>query len=187
MRRKNKLKNNKGVTLVEVLVATALLAVATTPILSALVTSARIEAKSRIRQETTSITQDVMEELKAESLETSFAALQTATEAYEFGGLTVQPTDISDVTISTADGVIMNTGYHAVISNVKDSYTIEITATLDDSYGDGGNGYEAFSSSGSKLAQNFRYRITVSLYRDGSDEAFSELTGTKLERKIISY
>ena len=67
----NQKQSNKGFTLVEVLVAIMILAIIVVPLLSAFVVSARTNAKARQTMRATTLAQNVMEELKAYSLETS--------------------------------------------------------------------------------------------------------------------
>lgn len=67
----NRLQSNKGFTLVEVLVAIAVLSIILVPLLSAFVVSANTNAKARQTLRATTLAQNVMEELKAYSLEDS--------------------------------------------------------------------------------------------------------------------
>ena len=69
-----KRKRNRGFTLVEVLVAAAILSLVVTPILSSFVTVARINAKSRRKLSATTIANSVMESVKG------FELSQVATE-----------------------------------------------------------------------------------------------------------
>lgn len=66
-------QSNKGFTLVEVLVAILVLSIVIVPLLSAFVVSANTNAKARQTLRATTIAQNVMEELKAYSLESSAA------------------------------------------------------------------------------------------------------------------
>ncbi len=61
--------NNVGMSLVELIVAMALLMIVTVPILYTFVYSARNNARARLRQQTTAAAQTVMENLKAYSVE----------------------------------------------------------------------------------------------------------------------
>ena len=71
MSKKNHLegKQNKGFTLVEVLIAITILAIIVVPLLQAFVTSSRTNAKAKQLMKATTLAQNVMEELKANSLE----------------------------------------------------------------------------------------------------------------------
>ena len=71
MNRKNHFqrKQNKGFTLVEVLIAITILAIIVTPLLHAFVTSSRTNAKAKQLMKATTLAQNVMEETKANSLE----------------------------------------------------------------------------------------------------------------------
>ena len=71
LKNSNRFKSNKGFTLVEVLVAIAVLAIILVPLLSAFVVSANTNAKARQTLRATTLAQNVMEELKAYSLEES--------------------------------------------------------------------------------------------------------------------
>jgi prepilin-type N-terminal cleavage/methylation domain-containing protein len=64
VKHKTKKKRNRGFTLVEVLVAAAILSLVVTPILSSFVAIARINAKSRRRLSATTIANGVMESVK---------------------------------------------------------------------------------------------------------------------------
>lgn len=66
---KSKEKNNSGFTLVELLVAIAILAIVVTPLLYSFVSGARLNAKSKRIMEATTVAQNVMEDIKATSLE----------------------------------------------------------------------------------------------------------------------
>ncbi len=61
--------DNKGMTLVELLLAVTILAIIVVPLLHAFVSSARINRKSRITAKLTTVGQDIMEGLKAYSIE----------------------------------------------------------------------------------------------------------------------
>lgn len=70
IRRRHRRKlNNVGISLVELIVAMALLMIVTVPILYTFVYSARNNARARLRQQTTAAAQTVMENLKAYSVE----------------------------------------------------------------------------------------------------------------------
>lgn len=71
MSKKNHLeeKQNKGFTLVEVLIAITILAIIVVPLLRAFVVSSQTNAKAKQLMKATTLAQNVMEELKANSLE----------------------------------------------------------------------------------------------------------------------
>ena len=75
MKTKNRIKkqSNKGFTLIEVLVAILILSIIVVPLLSAFVVSANTNAKARRTLRATTLAQNVLEELKAHSVEKSAA------------------------------------------------------------------------------------------------------------------
>lgn len=121
MKRKtvNQKQSNKGFTLVEVLVAILILAIIVVPLLSAFVMSAKTNAKARQTLRATTLAQNVMEELKAYSLETS-AGHHNGTET---GNFVVAAATQKYETVRYADGV------HKVVTAVKDASTGEVTVT----------------------------------------------------------
>lgn len=64
-----KLRNNKGISLVELIVTVAILAVIVLPLLRAFVVSANTNAKAKERLRTTEVAQNIMEGFELESLE----------------------------------------------------------------------------------------------------------------------
>lgn len=62
--------NNKGMSLVELIVAVAILAIIVLPLLRAFVVSTETNTKAKRQQRTTQLAQNIMEELEASSLET---------------------------------------------------------------------------------------------------------------------
>lgn len=62
-------KQNKGFTLIEVLIAITILGIIVIPLLHAFVTSANVNAKSKRIMDATTLAQNIMEEFKASSLE----------------------------------------------------------------------------------------------------------------------
>ncbi len=71
MKKKNiqKLNNNAGFSLVELLIAVIILAIIVVPMLHGFVTSARMNGKARVSQRATTVAQDIMEGLKAYDIE----------------------------------------------------------------------------------------------------------------------
>lgn len=61
--------NNKGMSLVELLIAVVILAVIVVPLLHAFVTSSKVNAKAKSKLRQTAVAQDIMEGLKAYSVE----------------------------------------------------------------------------------------------------------------------
>lgn len=97
MRRDNRRVDNRGMTLVELLLAVTILAIIVVPLLHAFVSSARINRKSKLNQKVTTLGQDIMEGLKAYSAEDL---------AYEFdypGGCTEHPSGFQLIKPSMID------------------------------------------------------------------------------------
>lgn len=69
MMRNGKRVNNKGMSLVELLIAVTILAIIVVPLLHAFVSSARVNRKSKQTQRLTTMGQDIMEGIKAYSVE----------------------------------------------------------------------------------------------------------------------
>lgn len=104
MRFRFKKRKNRGFTLVEVLVAAAILSVVVTPILSSFVTIARVNAKSRRRLSATTIANSVMESVKGFDL-SEVSKQCNAYSASEFHIVAGTVSGASEVgTASYADG-----------------------------------------------------------------------------------
>lgn len=78
-----KLRNNKGISLVELIVTVAILAVIVLPLLRAFVVSANTNAKAKEKLRTTEVAQNIMEGFELESLES--VAYQMNYPANEIG------------------------------------------------------------------------------------------------------
>ena len=63
------IRNNKGFSLVELIICVAILAVATVPLYQSMTLSARTNAKAQSKQNATSLAESVMEEIKVSSIE----------------------------------------------------------------------------------------------------------------------
>lgn len=69
MIRENKLElNNKGTTLVELLIAVAIIAIISAPFVGAFVTATNVNTKSRHKEEVTTVATNVMEDIRGKSL-----------------------------------------------------------------------------------------------------------------------
>lgn len=77
MKKQRLLKNNKGISLIELLVAIAILAILIVPILQNFMLSTRLNSKAKLRQTTTIATDSILEGIKAVGLE------KFADEVYE--------------------------------------------------------------------------------------------------------
>lgn len=180
---KPKRSHNKGVTLIEVLVATVILALLSIPLLSAFVATTRINAKSRERQETTSMSQDLMEEIKAESLANIYVKVTEAVDTNSplvLGGKTIEVDNISVYSaVKSSDDKFVDT-YKYVFTDV-DGYDVYITAQRGTEYA----GYSDFGDY--QLPQNFKYNIDIQVKKTGETEVFSTITGTTLELVMVTY
>lgn len=68
--------NNRGVSLVEIIISITILAVVTLPVLHALVMSARYNGRARLRQQVVTSAESIMESFKAYSLEELYTQFQ---------------------------------------------------------------------------------------------------------------
>lgn len=73
----DKKKNNGGYTLVEILAAVAILVIVVIPLLHSFVSIARLNGKAKNEQEATTVAQNLMENIKAASMETLLASSET--------------------------------------------------------------------------------------------------------------
>lgn len=90
MSRKRKKISNQGFTLVEVLVAITILAIVVLPFLNSFYMAARTNAKAKKLMDATTAAQNVLEELKAETLE-DFLNAHTSTKQQVVDGTTGNP------------------------------------------------------------------------------------------------
>lgn len=102
--RKIKEKRNRGFTLVEVLVAAAILSIMVTPILSSFVAIARVNAKSRRRLSATAIANSVMESVKGFELQEVSKQFHGATSGFHVVAGTV--TGISEIGTASHNGTV---------------------------------------------------------------------------------
>ena len=98
-----KKRKNRGFTLVEVLIAAAILSLVVTPILSSFVTIARVNAKSRRRLSATTIANGVMESVKGfELAEIAKQCDFTSVPAYVIAGSAGTATELDPSDLTTA-------------------------------------------------------------------------------------
>ena len=115
MNKKNHIrgKQNKGFTLVEVLIAITILAIIVAPLLHAFVTASRTNAKAKQLMKATTLAQNVMEEMKANSLEDvarqfNSSATTSYTSNLSIAGL-AESLDKAYEAIETAEGYVAAT------------------------------------------------------------------------------
>ncbi len=119
--RKIKKKRNRGFTLVEVLVAAAILSIMVTPILSSFVAIARVNAKSRRKLSATAIANSVMESVKGFELQEVSKQFHGSTGGFHVVAGTV--TGISEIGTASHNGTVFtphaNGQYEFKISGVQ--------------------------------------------------------------------
>ncbi len=127
--RRNHLQSNKGFTLVEVLVAIVILGIIIVPLLNAFVMSANTNAKARQLLRSTTIAQNVIEELKAYSIDESasqFNRIETgnyviADSAYSYEAVLDESTGAYTSVEITEDDEILGRKdgeYHFILDEV---------------------------------------------------------------------
>lgn len=129
--KKNK-QSNKGFTLVEVLVAILILAIIVVPLLNAFVVSANTNAKARRMMRATTLAQNVIEELKAYSLNES-------AEQYlgrKAGNYVIADAEKSYETVKYADGVhkqVTIDEYGEIVGRVDEQYDFVLQGVAQES------------------------------------------------------
>lgn len=116
---RSKKRNNAGMSLIEVIVAIAILSIVILPVLHTFIQSAQYNAKARVRQQTTAAAQTVMENLKAYSAEQICRQFQNGT--FKVNGNDVITTVVSGVTF-TSEGAPVSSGGDMVFSISKMQY-----------------------------------------------------------------
>jgi len=115
----SKKRNNAGMSLIEVVVAIAILSIVILPVLHTFIQSARYNARARVRQQTTAAAQTVMENLKAYSV--GEICRQFRDNTFKVNGDAVMATVVSGVTF-TPEGDPESNGGDMVFSISKMRY-----------------------------------------------------------------
>ena len=116
---RGKKRNNAGMSLIEVVVAIAVLSIVILPVLHTFIQSARYNARARVHQQTTAAAQTVMENLKAYSVADICRQFQNNT--FKVNGSNVMTAVISGVTF-TPEGLPVSEGGDMVFSINKMHY-----------------------------------------------------------------
>ena len=127
MNRKNHIrgKQNKGFTLVEVLIAITILAIIVAPLLHAFVTAARTNAKAKQLMKATTLAQNVMEEMKANSLEDVARQFNSSvTTSY------TDNTSVVGMATTSYEAVVGASGYEGVITSENETPGVPANASI---------------------------------------------------------
>lgn len=103
MDRKKLHKDNTGMTLLEVIVAVSIFAIAATVLLQSFVTSSRINKKSNLYLEATTVAQNIMEEIKAKKFAEVSLAFNYPLDSYGSSRLTFLDAQKNRINSGTAD------------------------------------------------------------------------------------
>ena len=131
----NTITDNRGFSLVEMVVAVTILAIIFTPILNSFLTASRTNAKAQRTQNATSLSEDIMEEIKADSIEQLYTIATSTGLKIGTQSISVDQIDfISEYTSKAADAAEDDTGF---MNNKKAPYKIvfsDVTATQGEKY-----------------------------------------------------
>ncbi len=117
-------KNNKGMTLVELIVSIAIMAIIVIPILNSFLTSSKTNAKAKVQQRATEVAQNVMEQLAAMSASDVLTVC-----AEDSGSVFLTETAHCILSETTADDV---TTYQLALQDVSaDGRTYDVCITLE--------------------------------------------------------
>ena len=200
-------KKNQGFTLVEVLVAAAILSLVVTPILSSFVTIARVNAKSRQRLSATTIADGIMESVKGFDLlrvakECNFSDVPITViygfngTASELGATSVEKkngaylfkANASGIYRFKFEGIVMDgTQYDAYLTYTKKTYDDWDKVTIPSATQGGTETIKSpnaiFTATGVRIL-NY-YEVEIRVFRHGVDpttgKALSIITGTKAD------
>lgn len=123
-------QQNKGFTLLEVLVAITILSIIVVPLLQAFVTSAGVNAKARREMNATSVAENVIEELKASTFDEVMKEFETEGTEASWGGkvrgmsqTTVEKNgvDVTSYNFFTTDIPMNNTTYDVAVHLTADA------------------------------------------------------------------
>lgn len=172
-------KNNKGLTLVEVIVAIAVLSVAILPLLYTFVYTAKFNMKSREKQRATSAAQAIIENFKAYSMED--IKDQFVHDTFDIGTKSTEASNATlnyyyDATEDKTVFVVMNANYEKMGIETKASYDAVITVNR---YNKSTDTYK-----GKLLSINSNNRYNDAVYR--VDESLDETNYQEIMREINS-
>ena len=210
---KRKKENNRGVTLIEAMVATVVLALAVIPLMNSIVTAAKVNAKTRLQQERNTLCMSIMEQVKAETLHGMYMRhldimYDPSVTDMDVAGHVLTAGDINSLVGSLDLGAwygeksfTVGSGdltYHKIYTSYRldydniDGYYVRVRGVIDTNNKDSSVnvGYKSYSDHG--LAQYIQYTVTVSLYkteadRDASTNAVESYTGSARDFVFIKY
>lgn len=152
-------KNNKGFSLLEILVAVAILAVIVTPFLMAFLTSTRVNASTKDRQRAKFAATNVMEDIRSVNIDSIIGATDGTAVAEEDGTqyYVYQPTGAK---VYVED----NNTYKYVTTQTADGVDFTVEATLDPNYVDATADKEATEYNAERMAHIYGMNSTYDAF-----------------------
>lgn len=176
---------NAGMSLIEVIIAVSIFAIAATVLLQSFVTSGRINRKSRIYLEATTVAQNVMEEVKAKSFEAVSLAfnypIDSLTGDTRISFLNGQKDKIKDGTLGIRE-VIRSTGNDGTVYNAVSQYRegvdeSKVTASVIST--DGGKTYKFNPRKKGANASKYYFEMTNVATDHNSFDVLAEFDGSE--------